>query len=158
MASDMVSGGNASTSKKLIKKLDTKSHLYKTSETVLKSIRYRAYLMELPFWSDRKKLILNFFWNACTDAKLPLKWRQQQILETLLLLDKLHFTLGVLKKQWLQIKKISQTMDYCLSDIECNLYDVILAHCKPLKDDKLPVSRELLAALCNMAPSVLQTV
>ena len=102
--------------------------------------------MELPFWSDRKKHILNFFWNACTDAKLPIQWGQQQILETMLLLDKLHFTLGVLKEQWSQIKKISERLNYCLSDIECNLYD-----------DKLPVSRELLAALCNVAPTVLQS-
>ena len=155
LASDLVTGGNASTAKKLTKKNDNKSHLYKVSKIVLKSICYPAYLMELPFWFDRKKRILNFFWNACTDAKLPIQWGQQQILETLLLLDKLHFTLGVLKEHWLQIKKISERLNYCLSDIECNLYDVVLVRCKSLKGDKLPVSRELLAALCNMAPTVL---
>ena len=110
---------------KLNKKLDKKSHLYKISETVVKCIRYPAYLMELPFWTDRKKHILNFFWNACTDTQLPIKWEQQQILEMLLLLDKLHFTSGVLKEQWSQIKKILQCLGYCLSDMECNLYDVV---------------------------------
>ena len=87
---------------------------------------------------------------------MPLVWGKPQVIELLLLLDKLHLSAGVLKSHWTYIKQISTTMNHCILGIEKNLYDVVIARCKPINDNKCPVSRELLAELCAAAPVVFQ--
>ena len=126
-------------------------------ESVLKSIGYPAHKSTLRLWVPKRKRTIEYFWNACKEAKLPLKWEKRQIVETLILLDKLHFTASTLKDHWWQIRQVSSKVDHQLSDVERNLYDIIIAHCKPVQDNKLPVSRELLNELCRVAPLVLQS-
>ena len=155
VAAEMVSRANVAT-QKVAPRMDGQKILDKSCKKVLKAIKYLQYLSIMLFVSDKRKRTLHLFLSACQEAQLPLAWGKPQVIEFLLLLDKLHLSAGVLKSHWMYVKQISTMMNHCISGIEKNLYDVVIACCKPINDNKCPVSRELLAELCAAAPVVFQ--
>ena len=97
------------------------------------------------------KELVDHFRDACLVADLPIKWGDRQIEAHLQHIDALYFTAKTLKTHWAFVNNMCKIFDHQLSAKHITLFDTILAHCKTIKDDELPVSLPLLLELCQAA-------
>ena len=101
--------------------------------------------------SYQKRLCLQHFWLACHEFNLSLQWGSLQIEAYLLHLDDEYLVASGIKRHWKVLSDIVGITGRKLSADQKTLYDYVLANCHSVKDDKLPISLELLTSICDNA-------
>ena len=72
------------------------------------------------------------------------------------MLDQLNYAAVTLKSQWAFIKKLAQIQCFNITERMDDHFDHILAECRPIADDKMPVSRKLLVELLSVSEQTFQ--
>ena len=103
-----------------------------------------------------KHKTLEYYAVACREAEIPLNWGHLQLHTFLAKIDKLYYSASQIKMMWKLIRDMSKKLKFVITQEDIMMYNFVLAQCKPTKDDKLPVTRELLKELCYVALRVLQ--
>ena len=106
--------------------------------------------------SHAKKKTFHYFRVACELAELPVAWGAQQLEEFFLYLDDLFFARATLMAHWRVVKEVSRNFKVQIPPRLETLFDFVLAGARPVKDNKLPVTKKLLRALCGAATRVLE--
>ena len=95
-----------------------------------------------------KLRILDLFRDACIVNKLDFVWSQKSILAFLLYIDSMHYTYSTIHGHWKVITMLAKETKQLIPKEAITMYDYIVANCKVIKDNKLPVTKPLLESLC----------
>ena len=91
------------------------------------------------------------FHLGCQYAELPIKWGDKQIKAYLVYVHVKFYTAAYLQRQWSILKKVASILDSPISDENKRDFNTVLSFSKDIKDNKVPVSVELLIQLCTAA-------
>ena len=106
--------------------------------------------------SAKKLQALVNFNLACHYGHLPLQFGFKQVGAFLEMLEQLNYTAETLKLQWAFFRSVIKLSQFQITDRMKNGFDFVLANCKPINDDKMPVSRKLLKQLLKAADKIFQ--
>ena len=104
--------------------------------------------------SKDKKRVIDTFRDACILYGLPAVWQDTQVEAYLVHLESLFLAADTLNRHWKFVRETSEKVNRPVTVHEVTLFDFVKAKCRPVKDVKLPVSKELLIELCAAADIV----
>ena len=88
---------------------------------------------------------------ACIEFNLPFAMGDDQISAFLDKLDEAFYAASTLEGQWGTLKRVCHAIKFTVVHKHEVHYKAVKADCREVKDNKLPVSRELLIQLCEAA-------
>ena len=91
------------------------------------------------------------YYLGCQYGKLLVAWGEQQLQAFLRYVHIKFYTAGYLTRQWAHLQKIGKLVSQPISDAIEQQFQLVLNHAKDIKDNKVPVSWELLDRLCVAA-------
>ena len=93
---------------------------------------------------------------ACHYGHLPLQFGFKQVRAFLEMLEQLNYMAETLKLQWAFFRSVIKLSQFKINERMENGFDFVLANCKPINNDKMPVSKELLKQLLKAADKIFQ--
>ena len=108
------------------------------------------------FKSAKKLQALVNFNLACHYGHLPLQFGFKQVRAFLEMLEQLNYKAETLKLQLAFFLSVIQLSQFKINEWMENGFDFVLVNCKPINDDKMPVSRKLLKQLLKAADKIFQ--
>ena len=93
---------------------------------------------------------------ACEMMDLPLSWGEEQVRAFLIYINYKYYSTGYLDRMWSTIKKLGKHLDCPITEAQEADFELVLDAGKELKDNKVPVSRDLLKKLCHAADTVFE--
>ena len=91
---------------------------------------------------------------ACEMMGVPFVWGEEQVKAFLIYINFKYYSTSYLNRMWSCINKLGTWLDCPITDEQEADFELVLNGGKELKDNKVPVSRELLRQLCEAADSV----
>ena len=95
------------------------------------------------------------FVAACDLADLPLEWNHKQVIAFLDMINAKHYAVTTIDAFWGNLKWIGKALGKNVTKGQHMYFEAVRDNGKTAKDDRLPVSRELLIQLCAGADKVL---
>ena len=106
-------------------------------------------------WSPYRFQGMANYIEACDRENLPLKYGEEQINAFLNYIHEKHYAVTTLSSHFCTIQLIGKELDMKPSTRNLIKYKFVRDHGKKMKDNKLPVSRQLLLQLCRGADNML---
>ena len=108
----------------------------------------------IPFvadWPRAKFRAMENYISACIEFNLPFAMGDDQISAYLDKLDEAFYAASTLEGHWGTLKRVCHAIGFKVVHKHEVHYKAVKADCREVKDNKLPVSRELLIQLCEAA-------
>ena len=102
-------------------------------------------------WPRAKFRAMENYISACIEFNLPFAMGDDQISAFLDKLDEAFYAASTLEAQWGTLKRVCHAIKFTVVHKHEVHYKAVKADCREVKDNKLPVSRELLIQLCEAA-------
>ena len=96
------------------------------------------------------------FHVACEHFNLPLVWGPRQVKAFLIFVNYKYYAASYVARMWHTIKSLGKLLLQLLSSEQEADYELVYQQAKDIKDNKVPVSKKLLAQLCKAADLVLE--
>ena len=114
--------------------------------------------LEVHDWTSGHFRTVLQFAAACDFANLPLQWNNDQVIAFLDMIDAKHYAVTIIDAFWGNLKRIAKALGKSVTKGQRMYFEAVRDNGKSAKDDRLPVSRELLIQLCAGADQVLKGV
>ena len=115
--------------------------------TVLHEMGVNDVIAFVADWPRTKFKAIENYIAACLEFNLPFPLGDEQISAFLDKLDEAYYSASTLEAHWNTIKKVFHELKFPITQKYEVHYKAVKADCRPVKDNKLPVSRELLVQL-----------
>ena len=112
--------------------------------------------LEVHDWTPGRFGTVLQFTAACDLAELPLEWNPEQIIAFLDMIDAKHYAMTTIDAFWGNLKRIGKALNKNVTKGQWMYFEAVWDNGKSTKDDRLPVSRELLIQLCARADKMLK--
>ena len=111
--------------------------------------------LEVHDWTPGSFRTVLQFAVACDLTKLPLEWNHKEITTFLDMIDAKHYAVTTIDTFWGNLKRIGRAMNKNVTKGQHMYFEVVHDNGKTAKDNRLPVSHELLTQLCTGVDRVL---
>ena len=122
--------------------------------TILSELGVPSVVGYVADWApSRFHAMLNFI-AACIEFDLPFQLGDQQLSAFLDQLDICYYSASTLDSSWGTIKKVAADLQIKIAPKHHAHFKAVKADCKEVKDNRLPISRQLLVELCAAADKI----
>ena len=106
-------------------------------------------------WSAHHFYAMANFWEACQEFELPQKWDNIQIFTFLDLIDRKFYTASIITSNWAALKHVGELIGKKVTIRQEVKFKQVRKEGRRIKDNRVPVSMELLNQLVAASDKVL---
>ena len=94
------------------------------------------------------------FHVACEHFNLPVAWGPKQVKAFLIFINYKYYAASYVTRMWLTIRRLGKLLLQPITEKQEADFELVYQQAKEIKDNKVPVSKSLLAVLCKAADKV----